>query len=114
MLAQKVVTLLTDDFGDGDADETIQFGFNGTNYVIDLTDENAAEFREAMGPYVEAARRVTANGHTPHKTAARSSRPATGVDPRAVRAWANANGVAVSPRGRIATEVIEQYRAAGN
>ncbi len=37
-----------------------------------------------------------------------------GVDTAAVRAWAAANGLAVSPRGRIKDEVIEAYRAAGN
>ena len=37
-----------------------------------------------------------------------------GVDTTAVRAWAAAHGIAVSPRGRIKDEVIEAYRAAGN
>jgi amphi-Trp domain-containing protein len=37
-----------------------------------------------------------------------------GVDNAAVRAWAAANGVSVSPRGRIRDEVIEAYRAAGH
>jgi amphi-Trp domain-containing protein len=37
-----------------------------------------------------------------------------GVDTAAVRAWAAANGLTVSPRGRIKDEVIEAYRAAGN
>jgi amphi-Trp domain-containing protein len=37
-----------------------------------------------------------------------------GVDTAAVRAWATANGLTVSPRGRIKDEVIEAYRAAGN
>ena len=33
---------------------------------------------------------------------------------RCARAWAAANSVIVSPRGRIKDEVIEAYRAAGN
>ena len=37
-----------------------------------------------------------------------------GVDTAAVRAWAAAYSVIVSPRGRIKDEVIEAYRAAGN
>jgi amphi-Trp domain-containing protein len=36
-----------------------------------------------------------------------------GVDTAAVRAWAAANGLTVSPRGRIKDEVIQAYRAAG-
>jgi amphi-Trp domain-containing protein len=47
--------------------------------------------------------------------AAASGKPAfNGVDTAAVRAWAAANGLTVSPRGRIKDEVIEAYRAAGN
>ncbi len=37
-----------------------------------------------------------------------------GVDTAAVRAWAAANGMTVSPRGRIKDEVLQAYRAAGN
>jgi amphi-Trp domain-containing protein len=37
-----------------------------------------------------------------------------GVDTAAVRAWAAANGLSVSPRGRIKDEVLQAYRDAGN
>ncbi len=37
-----------------------------------------------------------------------------GIDTAAVRAWAAANGLSVSPRGRIKDEVLEAYRAAEN
>lgn len=37
-----------------------------------------------------------------------------GVDTAAVRAWATANGLSVSPRGRIRDEVLQAYRDAGN
>jgi hypothetical protein len=46
---------------------------------------------------------------------ARAGKPAVnGVDSSAVRAWAAANGLTVSPRGRIKDEVLEAYSAAGN
>lgn len=49
------------------------------------------------------------------RAAATTGEPSfNGVDNAAVRAWAAANGLAVSPRGRIKDEVIEAYRAAGN
>jgi amphi-Trp domain-containing protein len=48
-------------------------------------------------------------------TATRAGKPASnGIDTAAVRAWAAANGLNVSPRGRIKDEVIQAYRAAGN
>jgi len=37
-----------------------------------------------------------------------------GVDTAAVRAWAAANGLSVSPRGRIKEEVLQAYRDAHN
>ena len=64
----------------------------------------AAEPERAPGP-----RRGRRN------TAARAGEPASnGIDTAAVRAWAAANGLTVSPRGRIKDEVIQAYRAAGN
>ena len=49
------------------------------------------------------------------KASAATGKPSfNGVDNAAVRAWAAAYGVTVSPRGRIKDEVIEAYRAAGN
>jgi hypothetical protein len=48
-------------------------------------------------------------------TAAGAGQPAfNGVDTAAVRAWAAANGLTVSPRGRIKDEVLQAYRDAGN
>jgi hypothetical protein len=31
-----------------------------------------------------------------------------------VRKWAEANGIDVNTRGRVPTEVVERYKAAGN
>lgn len=39
--------------------ESFAFVFDGEALEIDLTDENAAAFREAMAPFVKAARRTT-------------------------------------------------------
>jgi hypothetical protein len=48
-------------------------------------------------------------------TAAGADKPAfNGVDTAAVRDWAAANGLTVSPRGRIKDEVLQAYRDAGN
>ncbi|HLS49779.1 MAG TPA: histone-like nucleoid-structuring protein Lsr2, partial [Actinomycetaceae bacterium] len=35
-------------------------------------------------------------------------------DAKAVRKWAEANGIEVSARGRIPASILEQYQAAGN
>ena len=48
---------LTDDIDGSPATTTIEFGVNGKNYVIDLSDDNAAAFNEALAPYIEHARK---------------------------------------------------------
>ena len=40
-MAQKVQTLFVDDIDGSDADGTIRFGLDGTDYEIDLNAENA-------------------------------------------------------------------------
>ncbi len=114
-MAQRTIVELTDDIDGGPATETVLFGLDGDALEIDLNEENAGRLRDAMAPYVGAARR--AGGSSPRQRTAASSKPRpTGgdVDPKAVRAWAVANGVEVSARGRLKGEIVEQYRAANN
>jgi nucleoid-associated protein Lsr2 len=39
-----------------DADRTVEFGLDGVNYTIDLSDKNAGKLRKALDPYVAALR----------------------------------------------------------
>jgi hypothetical protein len=107
-MATRTVTELLDDMTGQIADETVSFGIDGVDYEIDMTKKNAAALRKAIGPWAEHARRVGGRRapvlqHVP-----------SGVDNRAVRAWAASNGIELSERGRIPAAVIEQYRDAGN
>src|SRR6266567_5503714 len=52
-----VEVTLIDDIDGGKADETITFGVDGTQYVIDLSKKNAEKLRKTIAPYVEAARK---------------------------------------------------------
>jgi hypothetical protein len=36
------------------------------------------------------------------------------IDTKAVRKWAESNGVELSSRGRVPADVIKKYKAAGN
>lgn len=108
-MASKTLVLLEDDLDGGDASETLHFAFDGKSYAIDLNDKNAAKFRKAIAPFVEAARR---EGSIP-RSKLRTHVP-TDVDPKAVRAWASSNGYTVSARGRVSSEIIGAYKAAGN
>ena len=115
-MAQKVLTLLTDDLDGGDASETITFGLDGVTYQIDLNAKNSAKLRAALNPFVAAGRRVSGSRSRSRigSRGSSNSRSNGGVDPAAVRAWAASNKIKVSPRGRISAAVIEQFRAAGH
>ena len=90
----------------GETANTLSFAFDGKNYTIDLSDENAETFRQVITPYIEAGSRVTGTRNkTPRARAG-------GGDTKAVREWARANGYDVSDRGRIPADVMDAYTAA--
>jgi len=106
-VAQRVTVTLEDDLDGGPADETVRFAFGGAEYEIDLSAKNATAFRKKLAPFIEHARKAgRSQPRQPGRTAA--SRQRSGD----IRAWANAQGIAVSGRGRIPASVVEQYRAA--
>src|SRR5512133_562867 len=107
-MSSKVIVLLEDDVDGTRADETIEFGIDGTTYAIDLSDQNAKKLRGALDGYVSKARKISGGRRSSRKSSA------AGVDLKAVRAWAASNGIELSKRGRVPASVLEQYRAAGN
>ena len=107
-MASKTTVELIDDVDGKPAAETVAFGLDGVTYEIDLSEKNARALRKAVEDYVASARR------TGGRKARSTTVVATGVDNRAVRAWAASNGIELSARGRIPAEIIEKYRAAGN
>lgn len=116
-MAQKTVTHLFDDIDGSEATETVSFAVHGTSYEIDLNENNAAELRDALAPYVAAARRASGGSVGGDRSrGSRASKPRSEgeveVDSKAVRTWAEANGVEVSARGRISAEVLEKYKQA--
>ena len=112
-MAKQVITLLTDDIDGGEADRTVEFGLDGVNYTIDLSEKNAGKLRKALDPFLNAATRVgRSNALSP---ARRSSPASTGRASRdqnqAIREWANKNGYEVSERGRIPSHIVEAYHS---
>ena len=89
---------------------SVDFSYEGVLYRVDLTNDELADFENALRPYLQAGREI--EGQRRRTTA--SSTKERGFDPAAVRAWAAGQGIEVSPRGRIKAEVVEKYRAAGN
>ncbi|HET8926965.1 MAG TPA: Lsr2 family protein [Microbacterium sp.] len=112
-MARRIVHQLVDDL-DGTvlevgAGDTVLFSLDGVAYEIDLTDEHAAQLREAVQPYIDAGRRVSGAA----RSGGAAGRRRTGQrDYAPIRAWARENGYKVSERGRIPASVIEAYEAA--
>ena len=69
-MAKQVITLLTDDLDGGEADRTVEFGLDGVNYTIDLSEKNAGKLRKALDPYLSVATRVGRAGAVPALRAA--------------------------------------------
>ena len=55
LMAQRIVTELTDDTNGKPADETVTFGLDGRDFEIDLTSKNATALRKALDPTYSTA-----------------------------------------------------------
>lgn len=91
----------------GDNANIISFAFEGKEYSIDLSDDNADTFHQVMAPYIQAGQRITGKSKTGRKAATTTS-----GHTKVVREWARNNGYDVSDRGRIPATVMEAYAAA--
>jgi nucleoid-associated protein Lsr2 len=109
-MAQKVHIVLVDDLDGSEATESVSFGLDGTSYEIDLSEENAAQLRDALAPYVGHARKVGAPGRRNGRRSAAAS--SDGPSAREIRDWARENGYEVPDRGRVSAEVRSAFDAA--
>jgi nucleoid-associated protein Lsr2 len=107
-VAQKIQVLLLDDLDGSEAEGTVPFALDGTEYEIDLNAEHAQALRDALARYVGAARRAGGGARRP----ARGGRRAGGVDSTEVREWAKAQGIEVKDRGRVPADLVTRFKAA--
>lgn len=109
-MAQHTQIILTDDIDGNELaagkGESVRFALDGHEYEIDLSDKNAAALRKTLTPYLNAGRKVRADGR------AGTRRTQVGPDARTIKEWARANGYEVSDRGRVSNEIREAFAAA--
>jgi hypothetical protein len=113
-MAKRIIHQLIDDLDGKTADETVTFGLDGVQYEIDLSKKNAARLRAAFAPFAEAGTRIGRGLVVGRRGGPARGRAPAKADPdqnRAIRAWAQARGIAVSDRGRIKQEIIDRYHA---
>ncbi|MEU1201616.1 Lsr2 family protein [Streptomyces sp. NPDC005813] len=109
-MAQKIVTVYTDDLTGAESEEvqTHTFSLNGVNYEIDLVSDNYDKLFEALAPFIEKGRKVGRASN-----AGRSRKSSTeGPSAEELRAWARENGLQVNDRGRVPASIREAYQKA--
>lgn len=116
-MAQKVETRLIDDLDGSEATETIDFGIDGREFQIDLSEDNALKLRDSIAEFVAAGRRTprgpraggrgrSGEGGNVNKGApTRRDRAQTA----AIRQWAQQHGHVVAERGRVPKTIVEAY-----
>jgi hypothetical protein len=112
-MATKHIAQLIDDLDGTPLEEgegkQITFSIEGRAYEIDLSEENANKFYEALAPFVNVARPA---GSAAPRAGRRTTRASSDVDLAAVRRWARENGHTVSDRGRVPATIIDAYKNA--
>ncbi|MGP0028425.1 MAG: histone-like nucleoid-structuring protein Lsr2 [Streptosporangiaceae bacterium] len=109
-MAQKIQTLFIDDIDGSEAEGTVRFALDGAEYEIDLSAEHARALRDALAPFVAAARRAGGSARRPSRS--RRGEPTGGLNTTEVREWAKAQGIEVKDRGRIPAELVVKFKAA--
>lgn len=102
-MARREVTQYIDDLDNTPLTEdevvVIRFSLNGTDYLLDVSPDNADKFHATLKPYVTAARKAPVD--------------VTATVPAAeIRRWARENNHIVAHRGKIPREVIDAYELA--
>jgi hypothetical protein len=114
-MAQKVITEFIDDIDGSPAERTFTFAVDGTNYEIDLSADNIAEFKSAIGGFIESARKVkgstSSNGRRARSAGAEGARQSR-EQTQAVREWARQHGHHISDRGRIPASIQQAFNQA--
>ena len=108
-MAQKIQTLFIDDLDGSEAEGTVRFGLDGTEYEIDLNADHAQALRDTLARYVQVAR---AGGGTRRRALGGRRASADGLNTTEVREWAKAQGIEVKDRGRVPAELVVKFKAA--
>lgn len=107
-MAKQTTVTLVDDLDGSEAEEQVEFAVDGRSYEIDLSAANGARLRDALGPFISAARRTGGRRSSAGNGAV--ARPSTDREQnQAIREWAQGQGMKISERGRIPSNVLEAY-----
>lgn len=109
-MAKQTTVTLVDDLDGSEADEQVEFAVDGRSYEIDLSSANGSRLRDALAPFVSAARRSAGRRSSGASSSTSAARPSTDREQnQAIREWAVQQGMKISERGRIPSNVLEAY-----
>lgn len=110
-MAKETKVIIRDDLDGTENAKSYKFGWGDNQYEIDLSDDNAKELENFLSKYINVAAKVT--NRLPRGEKSSSSNPAADkAELRAIRAWAQEQGLEVAPRGRISADIQKKYHAA--
>lgn len=111
-MAQRVQVQLVDDLNGEEAQETIRFGLDGTEYEIDLTTDNAFELRSTLAQYLNVARKASSGRRGQSGQRGNSTSRTKRDEVQKIRQWAQDNGHNPSSRGRVSQAIVDAYNEA--
>lgn len=108
---------MTDDIDRSPATTTRVIGWEGFDYILDLSDKNDEALVAALQPYLDAAHEKVKQPKSKKSQAAAATKPYVPVsagkaERRAIREWAAEHGYQLSMRGTIPRSVVEAYTEA--
>jgi hypothetical protein len=107
-MAQRIQTLFVDDIDGAEAEGTVRFGLDGTDYEIDLSVAHSEDLHKALATYIAHARKA---GGT-RRAARGGRRNVSAIDTHKVREWAREQGIDIKERGRVPANIVGKYREA--
>lgn len=110
-MAVEITRTVTSDLSKAKGAVRKQYTLDGTRYAIDVTEQEWNDFlaSEAVAQFVMFSRTLSSKGDGNDENDEHES-PKT--EAQEIREWAQANGIDVSERGRVAKDVVERYKAA--
>ena len=114
-VARRAVVELVDDIDGtvfGDEGESINYAVDGAEYEIDLKDEHAKEFRDALDYWIAHSRRAGGRKRRANRvTDPIGPTPRTG-EVKKIREWATEQGYEMPSRGRIRADIVQAFHDA--
>ena len=106
-MAKQTHEVFIDDIDGTEGAQTVQFGFDGQDYEIEISQAHLDQLTEALAPFIEHGRKI--RRAKVGRTIQPRDTPSAKAGATAVRQWAATEGLEVKPRGRIPGEVLAAY-----